>query len=783
MSARWAELANRPATSLVVAALVVLCCALAQRPPAPLPEDAPEVAFSAHRAAYELDGLLDDMPARPRHTGSVAHAQARARLIGRFEAMGLKPRTTRTRLCRRVCAEVEGLIVPVLPGDGPAIVLSAHDDSVLAGPGVSDDLAGVAAILEITRALLASARTQQAPTTRHPVLVWITDGEELGLLGAHALGDEGAGHFVINLEARGTTGRSFAFETGSAQAETLALVAQTSRRPALNTIADEVYRRLPNSTDLAVHMAHGRQGVNLGYFKEVSRYHTPRDDRAHLDLASLQHSGEQALGLARALMVRDALPVAPADPAAARIVAADVLGLLVARWPEGRTMWLAALALLLWLGVLARWWCLGALSWRALGWSAITLAVAGVGSVSAGALIEVGLRLVTGHPAPWRGAWEVALELYACAAIATTLLTLRALGPRASAYGLWLCGGALLCALALASARWLEAGSAVCVLSALAWSAGGLVGGWRDRPHDALWLATWALAALLWTPLTLTLQAALELPINIIFTAPVTLLMLLATPALLGWSPRATTRAAMIAGLGALIGAIVVATPPHATVDRPEPVSLILAYPADAPPQQLLWRSPLTLTAEVAPLPAPQQAHATPTAQHETPLRAIPFYMAHLDALPITPHAAPPRPTVEALADLPTHQAALIRARSHREATTLLLETPAGEVLWLPASAKAQEDTEVIRALRGAEDLDAGCLALGGPCITLPRRALLTGAHPTRGVRLLLRRGATPNALLLSDLTPGHPHRTPALTSRPPWAVGAHLGDTTIVAR
>ena len=54
---------------------------------------------------------------------------------------------------------------------------------VAAGPGVSDDGAGVAAVLEIARAL------KSLPRTRHSIVILIDDGEEAGLLGARAFVD------------------------------------------------------------------------------------------------------------------------------------------------------------------------------------------------------------------------------------------------------------------------------------------------------------------------------------------------------------------------------------------------------------------------------------------------------------------------------------------------------------------------------------------------------------------------------------------------------------------
>jgi hypothetical protein len=76
---------------------------------------------------------------------------------------------------------------------------------VAAGP-VSDNAAGVACALEVARASGSPDAT---------VLLLFDDGEEAGLLGRalHGLGRSRSIGAVVNLEARGTSGASFLFET------------------------------------------------------------------------------------------------------------------------------------------------------------------------------------------------------------------------------------------------------------------------------------------------------------------------------------------------------------------------------------------------------------------------------------------------------------------------------------------------------------------------------------------------------------------------------------------
>jgi hypothetical protein len=59
----------------------------------------------------------------------------------------------------------------------------------------------------------------------------------------------------------------------------------------------EVYRRMPNNTDYTIYKRAGVTGYNFAFSRGASLYHSVRDDLAHVDLASLQHQGENALAV------------------------------------------------------------------------------------------------------------------------------------------------------------------------------------------------------------------------------------------------------------------------------------------------------------------------------------------------------------------------------------------------------------------------------------------------------------------------------------------------------
>jgi hypothetical protein len=306
-----------------LAAILVVAlglAALALRTPMPRPLDAPAAAFSAARAMADVNAIAT----APHPMGSPQAARVRAYLMGRMAALGLAPQARPFESPQGPGVNLLG----VLRGEDPAmpaILLMAHSDSVPTGPGAADDGAGVAAALETVRALSVQHGR------RRDVMVLITDGEEAGLLGAKAFfaADPARAHvgFVINLEARGDRGRAVMFETHKGAAPLIAFLVDHNALGGASSLMPDVYRRLPNDTDLTVALKQGIDGVNFAFFAGFNAYHRPSDTPAALDPGSLQHIGAQALAAAQAL-VRARLPGHAPDQ-----VYADVLGGPVLQYP------------------------------------------------------------------------------------------------------------------------------------------------------------------------------------------------------------------------------------------------------------------------------------------------------------------------------------------------------------------------------------------------------------------------------------------------------------------
>ena len=415
---------------MVLAAIFALSLA-GLSPPSPKPANAPATDFSAVRAGDALHRILGaDIP---HPVGSPANDQVRTHILNELTQSGYQPQIQTAFSCSNdgSCATVNN-VVARLDGyePGAAVLLAAHYDSVPAGPGDSDDGTGAAVVLEVARALKAR------PTPRHSVIFLIDEGEEAGLLGARAFVDGHPWakevHAAVNVDARGTSGPSLMFETGSANDWVMWLYTRNITRPATSSIFYTAYQRLPNDTDFTIFKAAGYQGLNFAFIGGVRHYHTPLDNSANVDLASLQHQGQNALQATVALTNAEFsnLPVR-------EDVFFDVAGRWAVRWPARRTILWAIGALLL-LAIQMAWMLYSrrltpaAFLWGLIAW---LVAMAVTGAAALVLLRAIGLAGVTevnwiAHPTP--------LEL-AFWSLAAAVVVINAIffSHRAGVGGLW----------------------------------------------------------------------------------------------------------------------------------------------------------------------------------------------------------------------------------------------------------------------------------------------------------------------------------------------------------
>lgn len=332
-----------PLTPLILLAVVLLATLSLLRlvPPATVPTDAPANRFSSGRAMIHLREIAQ----RPHPTGSAENDRVRAYLVGQLEVQGLDVEVQRAPSVAHSpavsAAAIVQNVVARIPGAAStgAILLMAHYDSVPTSPGASDDGAGVVAILEAARALLAG------PQLQNDVILLFTDGEEMGMLGARAF----AAHhpwmrdvrLALNLEARGSAGPVVLFQSSPANAELIATYASAAPHPVTSSLLPAVYRLLPNDTDLTVFLRAGVPGLNFAYADGWTSYHSGRDSVESLDERSVQHHGENVLALARQFGSQDLRSVGDASEDA---IFFSLLSHWVVHYPQGWALPLLGLA-------------------------------------------------------------------------------------------------------------------------------------------------------------------------------------------------------------------------------------------------------------------------------------------------------------------------------------------------------------------------------------------------------------------------------------------------------
>ena len=312
--------------------------------PSPAPTTADPTEFSAERAMTSINRLADEPHSVLRRE---AHDRARDDVIGMFTDLGYTPtvhsdplfdfsipedKETFDMLSTEQQAAVkdapaETIVVDVPGKSERTMALMAHYDSATVEAdenghqqitdgtslGAADDGYGVAAIVETLRALKAEGRQPE-----NSLKIVITDAEEIGLIGArnemrHHRADYENVDLVLNLEARGTSGPALMFETSPNNSAVAGYFLSHVEQPATGSLLPSLYARMPNTTDMAALIPEGFTVLNIAAIGEAEHYHHATDAPRYVDHSTLQHYGDQVLGLTRAWAFDGQAPTLTAD--------------------------------------------------------------------------------------------------------------------------------------------------------------------------------------------------------------------------------------------------------------------------------------------------------------------------------------------------------------------------------------------------------------------------------------------------------------------------------------
>jgi hypothetical protein len=519
-------------------------------PPAPVAADAPADRFSATRARAVQEKLVGD--GATRFVGTEGNRRGREAMIAELGKAGWTVETQEAMTCTHygLCVPVANVVAhldgtdPALPG----VLMSAHHDSVGAGPGASDDGLGVATIVESARAISAGKRPKRT------IVALLTDGEESGLVGADAFVRShplaGKVRATVNVDARGSSGPSSMFETSRGNAWLASLMGEHLERPVTTSLFYEVYRRMPNDTDFSITKTIA-SGVNFANIRQIEHYHTPLDDLAHSDLGTLQHHGDHVLGMTRAFADGE---IAARSDQIGDAVWFDVLAFGIVRWPENWSILLAIIAFAFVLRHVIRARAFD----RGLAVFPAALAVGGAGGFVAATL----LSMLGAVPSPWVAQPRpgiLAIELGALAG-ALGAIRLLAITPRALWAGTWLFWALL----GIVTSKLAPGASYLFIVPAIA---AGIAGQAR---FEVACVAPAAVAATLTLTLRDGLYDALGFAVAPLLAIPVILLATTLAPMLVPTDKRIPIGGAALSVIGLLAAAIV----PKYTAEHPQRVNV-----------------------------------------------------------------------------------------------------------------------------------------------------------------------------------------------------------------
>ncbi len=306
--------------------------------------------FSLQRAR----AIVDVLARKPHPVGSREHAAIGEYISLELKRLKLAVSEQQSESAIRMAGSQQSgnirNILGILPGSDPnskAIMLAAHYDSAKGSRGASDDGAGVAALLETARALVAG------PRLRRSVFFLFTDAEEIGLLGAQAFVQEhplaGRVGLVMNFEARGTSGPLLMYQTSPNNGKLVAAYGHAAPYPHSISLINRLAKILPNDADASIFERAGYSVLAFAFVEGLENYHRFTDSPENLDPRSLAHCGITALTLARVFAQSANLPGNASDS-----VYFEIFGRFLISYPTLLAKILGAILALGWIEFLRR---------------------------------------------------------------------------------------------------------------------------------------------------------------------------------------------------------------------------------------------------------------------------------------------------------------------------------------------------------------------------------------------------------------------------------------------
>ena len=260
--------------------------------PVPVPQ---EQGSSAEFIADNAIAHIRQIAEKPRPVGSAYLGEVRDYIKSHIDEQGLDVKEE----VHSVYSDREGKQVKIhnlttrIKGTDSTgdIMVMAHYDSYKESPGANDNGANVSIMLEMIELL------QKSEPLKNDIVFFLTDGEELGGLGSKEFVKQNVldnVELVINLEARGSKGKSLLFETSPGNAGLMKEFLEATSKPYAYSFANdftELMALFGTYTDYTPFKEKGVAGLNLAYLGGSEVYDNKHDTIESLTPSSIQHNG------------------------------------------------------------------------------------------------------------------------------------------------------------------------------------------------------------------------------------------------------------------------------------------------------------------------------------------------------------------------------------------------------------------------------------------------------------------------------------------------------------
>jgi len=289
------------AWTLVILLFVGWAGSASRRLPDPVAANRPDTVFSSGRAMSQLV----EIARLPRPPGSPEHDRVLSYLTARLRSLGLDPQLRSdawiSREDGRARVVLSRNVLVRIPGEAPTgtILLTAHYDSPPLSSGAGDDGIGVAALLEVARALSAGA------PLRNDLLLLLADGGALDHAGVRAFTRQPSSledvALAVTTEMRGVSGPILTWEF---LPDNHGLVQALASTPT-SFHAASFLRHLASSARLEPANDPWREAgvpvLGLTSLRGQARHDQVTDRAGAIGEKTLQHTGSQLLALTRRL--------------------------------------------------------------------------------------------------------------------------------------------------------------------------------------------------------------------------------------------------------------------------------------------------------------------------------------------------------------------------------------------------------------------------------------------------------------------------------------------------